>query len=74
MLLEPVLVLCIQCFPQFLLISEAVEQQKQHPDKRLHLPPAQSLCVAVPLPKSPDGSHPSPHIPEWVYLWTLKSI
>lgn len=68
-LLEPVPVLCIQPVPQFLLVSEAVEQQ-QHPDNRFYLPAVQRLYVAVPLPKAPDWSHSTAHIPEWVYLWT----
>lgn len=68
-LLEPVPVLCIQPVPQFLLVSEAVEQQ-QHPDDRVYLPAVQSRCTAVPLPKAPDGSHSTTHVPERVYLWT----
>lgn len=68
-LLEPVPVLCIQPVPQFLLVSEAVEQQ-QHPDNRFYLPAVQRLYVALPLPKAPDWSHSTAHIPEWVYLWT----
>lgn len=71
-LLGPVPVLCIQRVPQFLLVSEAVEQQQQHPDQRLHLPAVQSLRLAVPLPKTPDRSHPAAHVPERVYLWTWK--
>ncbi|KAG7237011.1 hypothetical protein INR49_032943, partial [Caranx melampygus] len=62
--------------PHFLkipLVSEAVEEQRQRPDHRLHPPAAQSLHATVSLPKAPDGSHPAAHVPEWIYLWTCTT-
>lgn len=61
--LNPGSVLSVQSFSKVLLISEAVEQQLQSSDDRLHL-------AALPLPKAPDGPHPTSHVPERVYLWT----
>lgn len=67
---KPATVFSIQFFSEVFLVSEAAEQQLQCPDDGLHATSAQLIRTDVSLPKAPDGSHPTTHIPERVYLRT----